>query len=101
MRSTTFIALTLLLTASSTVDAQHANPRGYLQGAMVLTVQPEGDISVHSRISPPLGGAALGAAASAGYFITPALRQLLLQGRDALLLRSKRIVCSHYELPDV
>jgi hypothetical protein len=68
-----FIALAIFLTGSSAVGAQDSRARGYLQGALVLTIQPEGEITFHSRINPPLGGTGLGAAASAGYFITPAL----------------------------
>jgi hypothetical protein len=64
--------LAFVLTATAPADAQEARPRGYVQGSLVLTTQPEGETDSH-RTAPPLGGSGLGATAAAGYFIIPEL----------------------------
>ncbi len=51
------------------VLAQSSEPRVFVQPALVVTVQPEA--TANHRISPPLGGHAIGFGVGAGGFVTP------------------------------
>ncbi|RPH58475.1 MAG: hypothetical protein EHM89_12315 [Acidobacteria bacterium] len=75
MRSVALFAAAILLSTGSATHAQNAvKPGYYVQGEMVLTAQPGGELKGHYRISPPFGaGTRLGLRASGGYFITPTL----------------------------
>jgi hypothetical protein len=65
-------SVSLLLALSATAGAQDTGPRGYAQGALVLTIQPDGT-PYHYHLSGPLGGSGVGVSGAAGYFITPSI----------------------------
>jgi hypothetical protein len=67
-----FLVLTLNLERQDVpASASAAGRRGYAQGSMLMTFAPAG--TPYHRISPALGGHAVGLAANAGVFVTPAL----------------------------
>jgi hypothetical protein len=63
------VAALAMLVALAAQDGPADDRRGYVQGTLFLNVQPAG--TANHRVSPPLGGEALGLAASAGVWVTP------------------------------
>jgi hypothetical protein len=54
-----------------TSSAAAADPKGYVQAALIMTVQPAG-VANH-RVTPPISGKTLGMAVAAGAILTPTL----------------------------
>jgi hypothetical protein len=66
------VSIAILLAGAVAVRAQDLPGRGYAQGTLGFTTQP--DAMPNHRISPPLGGTGFpGIAAAGGYFIRPSL----------------------------
>jgi hypothetical protein len=59
------------LVAVALLLAQNADPRVFIQPALVVTVQPAA--TADHRIAPPLGGHAVGLSLGAGGFVTPTI----------------------------
>lgn len=62
------IALVVALEQQPVADSE-APPRGYLNGAMLVSAQP--GHQYYHRVLPPLGGTGVVVSASAGRFVTP------------------------------
>src|SRR3954470_22557988 len=55
-----------------------AEPKGYLQGGLIVTAQPAG--TANHRVTPAISGTTVGVAASAGFFIS---RTVAIEGEFA------------------